>query len=104
MDFHSESLLKKNSGKFREISLRFVLNTYGAFLFLGLLLSIFTHKIEEVTEFLLFILISSVVYFVLLNLYFTSEIGRKAVFILLCLIGLFSLLMVFYLQLNPASY
>ncbi len=102
MDSYSESLPKTEAP--RRITLRSVLNTYGGCLFTGLLLSIFTHRIEDVTGFLLFIIIGSLVYFLLLNLYFTSEIGRKAVFITLCLIGLFSLFMIVYLQLNPAPY
>ena len=104
MGSYSELLSTKNTEKSRDITLKSVLNTYGACLFLGLLLSIFTHGIEDRTGFLLFILISSIVYFILLNLYFISEIGRKVVFITLCLIGLFSLCMVFYFQLNPAAH
>ncbi len=80
----------------KQISLRKVMNWYGVLLFLGLLISIHAHEIKDVSGFLLFILISSVLYFLMLNLYFENEPGRKIVFIMLCFIALFSLFMVFY--------
>lgn len=92
MDTHKQA----EASSPKPISIRFVLNIYGIFLFSGLLLSIYTHGIKDINGFLLFILISSMLYFLLLNLYFKNELGRKLVFITLCLIALFSLIMVFH--------
>jgi hypothetical protein len=104
MDSHSQALPTTEANTPREVTVRTVLNIYGVFLFLGLVVSIFTHGIEDINGFLLFILISSVLYFLLLNLYFTSDLWRKVVFITMCLIALFSLFMVFYLQVNPVAH
>lgn len=90
----SNSDAKTNSIK--QIGIRSVMNLYGAFLFSGLLLSIYAHEIKDVGGFLLFLLISSVLYFLLWNLYFKSERWKKMVFITLCFIALFSLFMVFF--------
>jgi len=101
MDSHTQATEANTP---REVTVRTVLNIYGIFLFSGLVVSIFTHGIEDINGFLLFILISSVLYFLLLNLYFTSDLWRKVVFITMCLIALFSLFMVFYLQVNPVTH
>lgn len=91
-----ESRSRTKAESIKLISIRSVMNCYGVLLFAGLLISIYAHEIKDISGFLLFILISSVLYFLLLNLYFKSELGRKIVFIMLCLIALFSLFMVFY--------
>jgi glucan phosphoethanolaminetransferase (alkaline phosphatase superfamily) len=104
MDLHSKELPTTEANTPREFTVRTVLNIYGVFLFLGLVVSIFTHGVEDINGFLFFILISSVLYFLLLNLYFTSELWRKVVFITICLMALFSLFMVFYLQMNTVAH
>ena len=98
MDSQSQGVSQPKADLRIQISLRTVLNIYGIFLFLGLLISIYTHNIKDTEGFLLFILVSSVLYFLLLNLYFKSNLGRNSVFIVLCLIAVSSLMMVFYLQ------
>lgn len=104
MDAHSQAWSDTETDVPKEITTQKVLNLYGIFLFLGLILSIFTHGIEDINRFLLFILISSVLYFLMLNLYFVSDLGRKVVFGMMGAIALFSLFMVFYLQINPAAH
>ncbi|MGE6415127.1 hypothetical protein ACQKDD_13250 [Planococcus kocurii] len=104
MDAHSKSRSDTEADIPKEITVQKVLNLYGIFLFLGLILSIFTHGIEDINGFLIFILISSVLYFFMLNLYFVSGFGRKVVFGMIGAIALFSLFMVFYLQINPAAH
>lgn len=104
MDAHSQASSDIETDVPKEITAQKVLNIYGIFLFLGLILSIFTHGIEDINGFLLFILISSVLYFLMLNLYFVSDLGRKVVFAMMGAIALFSLFMVFYLQINPAAH
>lgn len=104
MSTQSRVLPKATADHSRGITIRTVLNIYGVFLFLGLIVSIFTHEIKDVSGFLFFIAISSVLYFLLLNLYFISDLGRKVVYITVAAIGLFSLFMAFYLQINPAAH
>lgn len=104
MDAHSKSWSDTEADTPKEITVQKVLNLYGIFLFLGLILSIFTHGIKDINGFLIFILISSVLYFFMLNLYFVSDFGRKVVFGMIGAIALFSLFMVFYLQINPAAH
>ncbi|WP_394119896.1 hypothetical protein [Planococcus donghaensis] len=89
---------KKETNTPKGITILTVLNSYGVFLFLGLLSTILVHGIEYLTEFLLFILVSSTLYFLLLNLYFRGELWRKVVYAVMGAIALFSLFMVFYLQ------
>lgn len=104
MDANSQVRPKAKADPPRKITIRTVLNSYGVFLFSGLLISIFTHGIEDVSGFVLFILISSMLYFILLNLYFASQLWRKVVFVTMCAIALLSLSMVFYLQIIPAGH
>lgn len=104
MDSHSQASPTTEANTTREVTVRTVLNIYGVFLFLGLVVSIFTHEIEDINGFLFFIVISSVLYFLLLNLYFTSDLWSKVVFITMCLIALFSLFMMFYLHVNPVAH
>ncbi|MGH2318012.1 hypothetical protein ACRC6Q_09595 [Planococcus sp. SE5232] len=89
---------KKETNTPKEITILTVLNSYGVFLFLGLLAAIFVHGIEYKTEFLLFILVSGIFYFLLLNLYFRGDLWRRVVYGAMCVIASFSLFMVFYLQ------
>lgn len=104
MDGHSKPWSDTKADIPKEVTVQKVLNIYGVFLFLGLILSIFTHGIEDINGFLLFILVSSVLYFFMLNLYFISDLGRKVVFGMMGAIALFSLFMVFYLQINSAAH
>ena len=97
MDTYSKATPKSEGISVKEFTVRKVLNGYGVFLFLGLLLSIFTHEIEDTNGFLLFILILSVLYFVMLNLYFINDFGRIMVYGMMGAIAFFSLFMVFYL-------
>lgn len=77
------------------INTRIVLNIYGVFATLGLILSIFTHPItsdnnmklffdrelmmdsDEIKDFLLFVVVSASVYFCLINLYFSKRYGKE---------------------------
>lgn len=104
MDEHSQVSQRTEADTSREKNLRNVLNSYGVILFLGLLISIFAHEIEYISEFLFFIIISSVLYFLLLNLYFRNSLWRKVVLVTVFVIAVFSLFMVFYLQINPVYY
>ena len=97
MNPHPKATPKSEPENPKVFSMRKVLNWYGVFLISGLLLSIFTHEIEDTKGFLLFILIIGVLYFILLNLYFISDFGRTAVVGMMGAIALFSLFMVFYL-------
>ena len=102
----------------KEITIRKVLNIYGVFAVIGLLLSIFTNPIslnenmqvyfneeimmepKKVKEFLLFIFLSSSIFFFLVNIYFIGQIGRKVVLTILFLLGCFCIFMAFYLGAN----
>ncbi|ANU11044.1 hypothetical protein A1A1_07549 [Planococcus antarcticus DSM 14505] len=96
MDSHSQKASHKEADAPKPNRMKTLMNLYGVFLFLGLLVSIHAHEISDIEGFLLFILIISLLYFLLLNLYFKSVLGRKVVFITLCLIAVISLFMVFY--------
>lgn len=102
VDAHSQNSSETHIPK--EITIQKVLNIYGIFLFLGLLIATYTHGIEDKKEPLLFILISSVLYFFMLNVFFVSDKGRKVVLGMVGAIALFSLFMVFYLQINSAAH
>ena len=104
MDTHSHASSDTEFDTPKETTAQKVLNLYGIFLFSGLLMSIFTHGIEDVNGFLIFILVSSLLYFLMLNLYFISDLGRKLVFGMMGAIALFSLFMVFYLQINSVAH
>lgn len=80
-----------------------VMALYGAALFSGLLLSIFTHQIEDISGFLLFLVPSAVLYFLVLILYFKEGFLKKVAFAIVGFIALISIFMVFYLEINSAG-
>lgn len=104
MDAHSDALSNTETTVSKEITIQKVLNIYGIFLFIGLIIATFTHGIEDIDGSLIFILISSVLYFFMLNLFFVSDTGRKVVLGIIAAIAIFSLFMVFYLEINPATH
>lgn len=88
---------KKETGVKRIIGLRAIWNIYGLLTFSALAVSIFVHPVTENIEgFVFFILISSAVYFSLVNLYYLGSIWKKVIFVSLFLIALFSILAAVY--------
>ncbi|MGM0877810.1 MAG: hypothetical protein ACQEWV_24500 [Bacillota bacterium] len=103
----------------KKISIRTVLNIYGAFTFLGLILSIFTVPItingdmeffrnemkpKEIKELLLFTFVSAFIYYFLVNIYFIGQLWRKVFFATLILLFGFSIFMIFYLLNYPTPH
>ncbi|MFP3845921.1 hypothetical protein [Priestia filamentosa] len=85
----------------KESSLRKLLNIIGLLIFGGLGLTIITnppHSTNEIKEFLLFIVGSTFIYYVLVNLYFIGELWRKVVYAFLLIMGGISIFVVFYLS------
>jgi hypothetical protein len=85
----------------KEFSLRKLLNIIGLFIFGGLALTIITnspHSTNEIKEFLLFIVGSAFIYYVLVNLYFIGKSWRKVVYSSLLIIVGISIFMIFYLS------
>ena len=88
----------------KEISMRKLLNIIGIIIFCGLALSNVTNPLpssDDTKEFLLFIGGSASIYYLLVNIYFIGQIGRKIVFTILIFLGCFSVFMTFYLANNP---
>ncbi|MGM0878211.1 MAG: hypothetical protein ACQEWV_26750 [Bacillota bacterium] len=103
----------------KEFSIRKVLNIYGAFTFLGLILSIFTVPIsingdmeffrnemepKKIKEFLLFTFGSAFIYYFLVNIYFKGQLWRKIFFATLIILLCFSLFMIYYLLTNSVPH
>lgn len=103
----------------KEISIRKVLNIYGAFTFLGLLVSIYTvpltisgdmefirHEMEPkyIKELLLYILVSAFPYYFLVNIYFLGQLWRRVFFATLILLFGFSIFMIYYLLHYPTPH
>ncbi|WP_175987445.1 hypothetical protein [Bacillus sp. Marseille-Q1617] len=106
----------------RQHGTRTVLNSLGIVIFGGLLLQSFTvpftldgsgglSQIEEIMmntgeflEFFFFTLGCGTMYYLLVNLYFTGEKGRRISLFILALLGIFSVLMVVYLVQYPLSH
>ncbi|MGI8383749.1 hypothetical protein [Robertmurraya sp. P23] len=87
----------------KEASMRRLLNMIGIFIFGGLSLTNVTNPLPSsyyTKEFLLFIGGSAIIYYLMVNIYFIGQIGRKLVFTMLILLGCFSLFMIFYLSTN----
>ena len=85
----------------KEVSLRKLLNIIGFLIFGGLALTIITnppHSINEIKEFLLFIVGSTFIYYVLVSLYFIGKLWRKVVYAILIIIGGMNIFMIFYLS------
>lgn len=80
----------------RENNLQKVMVRYGALLFLGLTLSIFTHPIEDVGGFLNFLLPAAALYYVALFGYFNRGAFRMSAYIIPACVAGFSLLAIFY--------
>ncbi|MGQ4667013.1 hypothetical protein ACUIJN_14485 [Metabacillus halosaccharovorans] len=88
----------------KEISMRKLLNIIGIFIFCGLALSNVTNPLpssDDTKEFMLFIGGSAMIYYLLVNIYFIGQIGRKIVFTILLFLGCFSVFMAIYLANNP---
>ncbi|WP_245823515.1 hypothetical protein [Metabacillus halosaccharovorans] len=87
----------------KEIIMRKLLNIIGMFIFCGLALSNVTNPLpsnDDTKEFLLFIGGSASIYYLLVNIYFIGQIGRKIVITILIFLGCFSIFMAFYLANN----
>lgn len=87
----------------KEASMRRLLNIIGIFIFGGLSLTNLTNPLPSnnyTKEFLFFIGGSAITYYLIVNIYFIGQIGRKIVFITLILLGFISMFMIFYLSTN----
>ncbi|MCR8848379.1 hypothetical protein NQ095_08195 [Rossellomorea sp. SC111] len=90
-----------------EVSMGKLLNILGLFIFAGTALTNITTplpSIEDTKQFLYCIVGSAFIYFLLVNIYFTGQIGRKVVLTTLFLLGCFSIFMAIYLATNPVSH
>ncbi|WP_456274838.1 hypothetical protein [Bacillus sp. AK031] len=91
----------------QEVSMRKLLNIIGLFIFAGLALTNLTNPLSSTDytkEFLLFIAVSAITYYFLVNVYFIGEIGRKVALTMLFVLGSFSIFMAIYLATNPVSH
>ncbi|MFP3887322.1 hypothetical protein HPB58_16855 [Priestia filamentosa] len=91
----------------KEWRLRKLLNIIGLVIFGGLVLTIITnppHSTNEIKEFLLFIVGSAFIYYVLVNLYFIGKLWRKVVYAILIIIGGMSIFIIFYLSTSPITH
>lgn len=85
----------------KEVNLRKLLNIIGFLIFGGLALTIITnppHSTYEIKEFLLFIVGSTFIYYVLVNLYFIGKLWRKVVYAILIIMGGMNIFIIFYLS------
>ncbi|TXC86018.1 hypothetical protein FS935_18370 [Metabacillus litoralis] len=111
---HSINIVTKK--KFR---IKSVLNLYGIFIFLGLIVSIFTvpltineeleltrnkMEITKIKKYLSFIFSSGIIYFFSVNVYGLRKIGRKLFLITMVLVLSFSIFMIFYLLSHPTKH
>ncbi|OIU68563.1 hypothetical protein [Rossellomorea aquimaris] len=101
---------------------RTFMNSMGAVIFGGFLLQSLTvpftisnsgefSRIEEIKmgagkfmELSLFTLVCAVLYYLLVNLYFTGEKGRRISLYIIALLGIFSIVAVVYLVQHPMSH
>ncbi|MFC4713467.1 hypothetical protein [Planococcus dechangensis] len=97
MTTHSHILQRTKADTRQRAALQNVMNLYGVLLFSGLLLSIFTHGIEDVSGFMSFLLISGMLYFLLVTFYFKGGVWRSFVYATTGVIGLISICTAFYL-------
>ncbi|MGM0864515.1 MAG: hypothetical protein ACQEWF_07565 [Bacillota bacterium] len=91
----------------KEVSMRKLLNILGLFIFAGTALTNITTPLPSANytkQFLYCIVGSAFIYYLLVNIYFTGQIGRKVVLIILFLLGCFSIFMAIYLATNPVSH
>ncbi|WP_232311277.1 hypothetical protein [Robertmurraya korlensis] len=91
----------------KESSMRRLLNIIGIFIFGGLALTNVTSPLPSsnyTKEFMLFIVGSAITYYLMVNIYFIGQLGRKLVFTMLILLGCFSMFMIFYLSTNPITH
>jgi hypothetical protein len=93
--------------KTEEVHMRKLLNILGLFIFAGTALTNITTPLPSANytkQFMYFIVGSAFIYYLLVNIYFISHMGRKVVLITLFLLGCFSIFMAIYLVTNPASH
>lgn len=86
-------------GNGHQLSKRKVLNILGIFIFGGFALTNLTnppYSNELIIESLLFIGASAVLYYLLVNIYFSSDLGGKISLSILILLGLVTIAMIFY--------
>ncbi|WP_242450762.1 hypothetical protein [Priestia endophytica] len=91
----------------KEVNLRKLLNIIGFLIFGGLDLTIITnppHSTNEIKEFLLFIVGSIFIYYVLVNLYFIGKLWRKVVYAILIVIGGINIFIIFYLSTSSITH
>lgn len=91
----------------QEVNMRKLLNIIGIFIFAGLALTNLTNPLpsfDYTIEFLLFIVGTAITYYILVNVYFIGEIGRRVVLTILFVIGSFSIFMAVYLANNSVSH
>ncbi|GAA0337825.1 hypothetical protein GCM10008967_30110 [Bacillus carboniphilus] len=96
----------------REWSTRFLLNVIGGFLFVGLMVTMFTvpysidqngiYQMQEAVlsgkklkEFIAFTVSAACTYFLLVNLYVWGKLGKKIVYLILLAICIFCMVQVF---------
>ncbi|MEI5907064.1 hypothetical protein WAK64_08340 [Bacillus spongiae] len=105
----------------KEMTLRRVLNTYGFFTVISLVLWIFTNPITlenmnfyfndkkmletyQIMKYMSFVAGSGVIYFFLVNIYFMGQKWRKVFYTAITLLFCLSLFMVFYLLPNATPH
>ncbi|MGM0896455.1 MAG: hypothetical protein ACQEV0_01070 [Bacillota bacterium] len=88
----------------QEVSMKNIMILYGAVLFSGLALSLVTHRIEDISGFLTFLVPAAVLYFLVLFLYFKEGAMKKIAFGIVGLIGLISVVMIFYLEISSGGH
>ncbi|SEN97462.1 hypothetical protein SAMN05192533_13410 [Mesobacillus persicus] len=98
---HKTELTTKKEG-----SLRNLFYGIGLFIFAGLALTLVTNPIAsyKAKEFLLFIVGSAVLYFLLVSVYFIGGLWRKVFYISCLLLFGFSLFMIFYLATHGTAH
>ncbi|MBM7602974.1 hypothetical protein JOC75_000944 [Metabacillus crassostreae] len=117
MDLNPQSTHTVNIVTKKKFTIRKVLNLYGIFTFVGLIVSIFTipltfnvemgfsryeMELKDIKKFITFIFASGFIYFFLVNVYHIKKIGRRIFFLTLILVLSFSIFMIFYLLSHQA--
>ncbi|WP_404458148.1 hypothetical protein [Sutcliffiella horikoshii] len=100
----------------KELTMKRLLNIIGLFIFLGMIIMALTNPLtidpnlgiyqidkavikgKELYNFAIFLLISSITYFLLVQLYFSSAIGLKVFFIVLSVLAIAAPMVAIYLE------
>ncbi|CAG9620389.1 hypothetical protein [Sutcliffiella rhizosphaerae] len=82
------------------VRMRRILNIFGILIFGGLAISYVIPlpiSSKYTNEFILFMLVSTILYYILVNIYFMGQMGEKIFTRVLFIVGLFSIFMAFYI-------